>query len=96
MKPLRLEVHAFGPYAGTQVLDFTELRGRAFFLIHGQTGAGKTSLLDAICFALYGQTSGGSGSSGRTPRQMRSDHANPATLTKVVNTPGHAVSYRVD
>jgi exonuclease SbcC len=58
MKPLRLEVHAFGPYAGRQVLDFGELAGRSFFLIHGQTGAGKTSILDAICFALYGQSSG--------------------------------------
>jgi DNA repair protein SbcC/Rad50 len=80
MKPLRLTVQAFGPYAGEQVFDFADLRGRSFFLIHGPTGAGKTSVLDAICFALYGQTSG----SLRSGRQMRSDHADAATLTRVV------------
>src|SRR5436305_1999325 len=88
MQPLRLELHAFGPYAGRQVFDFSELAGRSFFLIHGPTGAGKTSILDGICFALYGQSSGqnaGPGATGgRTARQMRSDHAAPNTLTKVV------------
>ncbi|MDB5293829.1 MAG: sbcC, partial [Phycisphaerales bacterium] len=47
MKPLRLTLRAFGPYAGEQVFDFAELKGRSFFLIHGPTGAGKTSILDA-------------------------------------------------
>src|SRR4051794_26187593 len=77
MKPLRLTVQAFGPYAGEQVFDFADLRGRSFFLIHGPTGAGKTSILDAICFALYGKQS------GENPRQERSDHARPETLTEV-------------
>ncbi len=58
MKPIKLSVHAFGPYADRQVLDFRLLGNRRFFLIHGPTGAGKTSILDAICFALYGETSG--------------------------------------
>src|SRR2546423_6882117 len=79
MKPLRLVVDAFGPYAGRQVLDFAELRGRSFFLIHGLTGAGKTSLLDAMCFALFGQSTG-----SRIGRQLRSDHAEPTAETRVL------------
>src|SRR5688572_1724114 len=78
MKPLKLTVRAFGPYATEQVFDFARLNGRSFFLIHGPTGAGKTSILDAICFALYGVASG-----ARDPRQMRSDHAKPDHLTEV-------------
>jgi exonuclease SbcC len=79
MKPLRLTVRAFGPYAAEQVFDFDDLRGRSFFLIHGPTGAGKTSVLDAICFALYGQASG----TLRTAKELRSDHADPQTPTQV-------------
>src|SRR5690349_5542201 len=79
MKPLRLQVNGFGPYAGEQVFDFDQLKGRSFFLIHGPTGAGKTSILDAICFALYGQSTG-----SRTGRQLRSDHADAAPATQVV------------
>jgi exonuclease SbcC len=60
------------------VFDFAALDGRSFFLIHGPTGAGKTSILDAICFALYGVASG-----ARDPRQMRSDHAKADHLTEV-------------
>ncbi|MDB5303310.1 MAG: chromosome segregation protein, partial [Phycisphaerales bacterium] len=79
VKPLRLTLRAFGPYAGEQVFDFSELKGRSFFLIHGPTGAGKTSILDAICFALYGESTG----PGRQGRQLRSDHADPAAATEV-------------
>ena len=79
MKPVRITVRAFGPYAAEQVFDFAHLAGRSFFLIHGPTGAGKTSILDAICFALYGQASG----TLRLPKQLRSDHADPGTLTTV-------------
>lgn len=71
MKPLVLTMQAFGPFAGREHVDFTLLGERALFLIHGPTGAGKTTLLDAICFALYGDTSGGE----REARAMRSDHA---------------------
>jgi exonuclease SbcC len=78
VKPIKLVVRAFGPYATEQVFDFAALDGRSFFLIHGPTGAGKTSILDAICFALYGVASG-----ARDPRQMRSDHAKPDHLTGV-------------
>ena len=80
MKPLRLSMRAFGPYAGEQKLDFTVLGPATCFLIHGPTGAGKTSILDAICFALYGESSGGE----RDPKRLRSDHAEPGTPTEVV------------
>lgn len=58
MLPVRLEIEAFGPYIGTQVIDFASF-GESLFLIRGETGAGKTALLDAITFALYGKSSGG-------------------------------------
>lgn len=79
MKPLRLSIQAFGPYAGLQELDFGDLAGEDFFLIHGPTGSGKTSILDAISYALYGETSGGQ----REAKDMRSHFADPATGTCV-------------
>ncbi len=79
MRPLVLAMQAFGPFAGVQEVDFTRLGARALFLIHGPTGAGKTTLLDALCFALYGDSSGGE----REPRAMRSDHAAPQLATEV-------------
>ncbi|HXH12684.1 MAG TPA: SMC family ATPase [Alphaproteobacteria bacterium] len=82
MRPLRLILHAFGPYAGEQILDFRQLGKHSFFLIHGPTGSGKTTILDAICFALYGETSG-MGRDHRDPKHMRSDHANPSRPTAV-------------
>jgi len=79
MKPLRLVLQAFGPYATRQELDFADLDGQDFFLIHGPTGAGKTSILDGISYALYGETSGGL----REARDMRSHFADPALETRV-------------
>ncbi len=85
MKPLAVTMQAFGPYAGVQTLDFGDLHGAGFFLITGPTGAGKTTVLDAMSFALYGDTSGGSESEGgRSGAAMRSDHAQPGTLTRVI------------
>ena len=84
MRPLAVTMQAFGPYAGLQELDFADLRGNGFFLITGPTGAGKTTILDAMSFALYGETSGGPEKDGaRSGAAMRSDHADPDTLTRV-------------
>lgn len=79
MKPLLVEMQAFGPFADRQVIDFSLLGQKTFFLIHGPTGAGKTSILDAMCFALFGDSSGGE----REGHQMRSHHADAGTLTQV-------------
>src|SRR5512133_927230 len=79
MKPLRLSLEAFGPYAGRQELDFADLGEQSFFLIHGPTGAGKTSILDGISYALYGQTSGGQ----RETRDLRSHFATADLPTRV-------------
>ncbi len=79
MKLRRLTMTAFGPYAGTETLDFTRLGERSLFLICGPTGAGKSSILDGICYGLYGETSG----DDRKPERMRSDHADPETPTEV-------------
>jgi len=80
MRPLLLKISAFGSYAGNQTIDFAELKGRTFFLIHGPTGAGKTTILDAICFALYGDAS----SEHRSSKSLRSDHADPTARTEVM------------
>ena len=79
MKPLLLELQAFGPFAHRQVIDFRLLGAKTFFLIHDPTGAGKTSLLDGMCFALFGDSSGGE----RQGHQMRSHHADDDILTEV-------------
>ena len=80
MRPLRLEMTAFGPYPKEVILDFSVLANQSMFLITGPTGAGKTSILDAIVYALYGQTSGGL----RDGFDMRSDYADATTPTSVV------------
>jgi len=92
MKPIRLTVQAFGPYAGTQEIDFGDLDDRTLFLISGTTGSGKTTVLDAICFALYGDTSG----QDRSATQMRSQHAKSTIPTEVTfDFELGAESYRV-
>lgn len=77
MKPLKLTMSAFGSYAGKNVIDFTGQQG--IFLITGDTGAGKTTIFDAITYALYNQTSGGE----RNGNMMRSQYAQPETETYV-------------
>lgn len=71
MRPLRLSLQAFGPFATKEVVDFTAFGDNAFILIHGPTGAGKTSILDGICYALYGAASG----FAREDHTLRSHHA---------------------
>ncbi|MFI5777976.1 AAA family ATPase [Nocardia sp. NPDC051570] len=80
MRLHRLEVTAFGPFAQTAVVDFDELGADGLFLLHGQTGAGKTTVLDAIAFALYGRVPGARGESKR----LHSDHADPQTPPRVL------------
>ena len=79
MRPLELVMNAFGPYAGEETIDFTRLGENRFFLITGPTGSGKTSILDAITFALYGTASGDL----RDNRSLRSDYATPDRKTEV-------------
>lgn len=79
MRPVYLEMNAFGPYAGREVLDFRRLGERTLFLICGPTGAGKTTILDAVTYALYGDTSGDE----RTGAHMRSEYAPPQEETYV-------------
>jgi len=79
MIPLRLKVQAFGPYVQPQEVDFGRARSAGVFLIHGPTGSGKTTLFDAICFALYGESSGAE----RTGKQLRSHLAPPELRTEV-------------
>jgi exonuclease SbcC len=76
MKPLRLTISAFGPYAKEQYIDFTRLTEQ-IFVISGPTGAGKTTIFDAISFALFGEASG----SSRDRDSLRSDFAPPETET---------------
>ena len=79
MIPIYLEMKAFGPYAGQEIVDFRELGDHKLFLIYGPTGSGKTTILDAMCYALYGSTSGDS----RTGAHMRSEYASPQEATAV-------------
>ena len=80
MRPICLKISAFGPFTGSTTIDFRELGAHKFFLIHGDTGAGKTTVFDAMTFALYGDTSGGA----RDGSQMRCQQSDPAVTTEVV------------
>ena len=80
MRPVRLEMSAFGPYAGREVIDFDKLGTEGLYLITGDTGAGKKTIFDAIRFALYGVASG----DNREKSMLRSQYALPETETYVL------------
>ena len=79
MKPISVEMSAFGPYKDSVVIDFSKIGENGIFLITGDTGAGKTTIFDAIVFALYGSVSG----SNRQVTTVRSDFADENTQTYV-------------
>ncbi|MET3369331.1 UNVERIFIED_CONTAM: exonuclease SbcC [Jeotgalibacillus campisalis] len=80
MRIHRLDIEAFGPFATPQHIDFDHLSAQGLFLLNGATGAGKTSILDAICFALYGSVPG----ARQEGKRLRSDHAAPGAEPRVV------------
>ncbi|MGA4843340.1 AAA family ATPase [Streptomyces sp. G45] len=82
MRLHRLRITAFGPFGATEDIDFDELSTAGLFLLHGPTGAGKTSVLDAVCYALYGSVPGPRQGSGQGAT-LRSDHARPDVRTEV-------------
>ena len=79
MRPVKLRMSAFGPYAGNIELDMNRLGTEGLYLITGDTGAGKTTIFDAVTFALYGETSGGI----RDAEMLRSKYAEPETRTEI-------------
>lgn len=81
MRLHRLALTAFGPFGGTQEVDFDALSAAGLFLLHGATGAGKTSVLDGVCYALYGGVPGARQQPGGA---LRSHHAAPHTPTEAV------------
>jgi len=80
MRPIKLTMTAFGPYRDVESIDFEQLGDRRLFVISGNTGAGKTSIFDAICYALYGTASG---EDRADPRMLRSHFADEDTHTAV-------------
>lgn len=84
MRPLKIELQNFGPYEHT-VIDFTEFGKQSLFLVAGNTGAGKTTIFDAMCYALFGKTT----SEQRSATALRSDFAAPDQETKVTFTFAH-------
>ncbi|MGG3470748.1 SMC family ATPase [Neobacillus pocheonensis] len=79
MRPLKLTMQAFGPYAETEIIDFTKLGNRTMFVISGKTGSGKTTIFDAISYAIYGKASG----EDRNGPDLRSQFAKDELLTEV-------------
>ena len=92
MRPLLLKISAFGPYAGHVMLPMENLGEQGLYLVTGDTGAGKTTIFDAICFALFGDASG----AYREPSMLRSQYAEASTPTEVELTFSHGgKEYRV-
>ena len=79
MRPITLTMSAFGPYAAKTVIELDKLGTNGLYLITGDTGAGKTTIFDAITYALYGEASGNT----RDVNMFRSKYAEPSTPTEV-------------
>lgn len=77
MRPIKLRLTAFGSYPGTEVVDFNALGGRGIFVVSGDTGTGKTTIFDAMCWALYGDMP------GKNPGEVRSHHVADDVRTEV-------------
>ena len=77
MRPLKLTVEAFGPFAGKEIIDFTQIEDQQLFGIYGETGSGKSSIFEAIAFALFGK------GLKKDLDDLRSDHSDMNTLCKV-------------
>ena len=91
MRPLRLEIEAFGSFPGREVIDFAGLAGRGLFVVTGPTGSGKTTIFDAMVFALYGKLPG-----SRDASDVRSHHAAVDARTQVTfDFEVDGVAYRV-
>ena len=80
MRPVRLEFEAFGPFPGTEVVDFAPLDDLGLYLVSGPTGAGKTFIFDAMVFALYGRVPG---ARGRSDTNLRSNFASDSATARV-------------
>ncbi len=92
MRPINIRISAFGPYAGCTEIPMEDLGDKGLYLITGDTGAGKTTIFDAICFALFGEPSGPSREAG----MFRSKYAAPETPTEVELTFSHmGKTYRI-
>ena len=83
MRPLKLTMSAFGPYAATTEIDFDALGTAGVYLVCGDTGSGKTMIFDAICFALFGEASGDAKGGARSTSSLRSDYAERTSKTYV-------------
>lgn len=93
MKPLKLTMTAFGPYKQTECVDFNDLEQHNLFVISGNTGAGKTTIFDGICFALYGSASG---TDREDNKMLRSDFAEDDTHTAIeLEFELHGRNYRI-
>ena len=77
MRPLKLTIEAFGPFAGKEVIDFTQITDQQLFGIYGETGSGKSSIFEAIAFALFGK------GLKKNLDNLRSDHSDINTLCHV-------------
>ena len=84
MKPISVRFRCFGPYMEEQFIDFTQLEPSGLFLISGETGAGKTTILDAICYALYNQSSGSIRGKGLSVMRCKQAQKSDITLAEFV------------